>query len=300
MRATNPIRLSFAMSLLCAGLLAHPQSARAAESYDNCTGFITTLPTTISTQGVWCLKQNLATNIANGSAITIAANNVTIDCNDFKIGGLAAGDGSQANGIYAMDQQNATIRHCGIRGFYLGINLAGGFGHLVEDNRLDNNLQTAIFVGSGAGPGGNVAIRRNRIFDTGGTTQPLDSVYGIYISYANNVQIDDNEISSVIASNESSTTGHYVFGIGAYGYSGYIFNIRRNSISGLQGDYVAPSGIVSNGFGMVSDNVVAAVQKASRSGISANGACHDNHSVQFTGGISCITDGGGNTSYTTP
>ena len=78
-----------ATAFVAAGL-ASPAST-AAESYDSCTGFIESLPATISTQGVWCLRRNLATAMTSGNAITITVNNVTIDCNDFKIGGLAAG-----------------------------------------------------------------------------------------------------------------------------------------------------------------------------------------------------------------
>src|SRR5690606_12207512 len=121
-----------------------PGSANAARSYDNCTGFIDSLPTTISTQGVWCLRKNLGTAIISGAAIIIDANNVTIDCNDFKLGGLAAGDASVASGIYAQNRHNAVVRHCSVRGFNYGIRLDGGAGHLVEDNRLDNNLFTGI------------------------------------------------------------------------------------------------------------------------------------------------------------
>src|SRR5690606_24652633 len=89
----------FLAALLLLGGLAATQPARAAQSYDACTGFIDSVPATISTQGVWCLRKDLSTNITSGNAITIATNNVTIDCNDFKLGGLAAGNGSNAFGI---------------------------------------------------------------------------------------------------------------------------------------------------------------------------------------------------------
>ena len=78
-------------ALLLGGLLAVPPSARAAESYDSCAGYIDSLPATISRQGVWCLRKNLSASIGNGNAITIATNDVTIECNDFRGGGLAAG-----------------------------------------------------------------------------------------------------------------------------------------------------------------------------------------------------------------
>ncbi len=152
-------------ALLSGLLFAHPFAAQAAQSFEGCAGFIDTLPATISTQGVWCLRHDLATNIAGGNAITINTNNVTIDCNDFKIGGLAAGDASTAKGIYAELRQNATVRHCNVRGFYYGIDITGGAGHLVEDNRLDNNLEIGIFV-----TGDHNLVQRNRVFDTGGAS----------------------------------------------------------------------------------------------------------------------------------
>src|SRR5690606_14995164 len=75
--------------LILAGL-ASVLPARAADDYDACAGFIDSVPATITSQGVWCLRKDLSTAIASGSAITIATNNVTIDCNGFKLGGLAA------------------------------------------------------------------------------------------------------------------------------------------------------------------------------------------------------------------
>src|SRR5690606_27849039 len=150
------------------------QPAEAAQSYDNCTGFIDSLPATITRQGTWCLRKDLSTSITSGAAITITANNATIDCNDYKIGGLGAGSASQASGISAVDRQNATIRHCNVRGFYSGIDLLGGAGHLVEDNRLDNNLRYGIHV-----IGDNGRVRRNAVYDTGGAAG-VSTVTGIY------------------------------------------------------------------------------------------------------------------------
>jgi hypothetical protein len=44
--------IAAALVLAAAGLSASP-AARGAESYDNCTGFIDSVPATITTQGVW-------------------------------------------------------------------------------------------------------------------------------------------------------------------------------------------------------------------------------------------------------
>ena len=90
---------TWALPGLLAVLACKPASA--AESYDNCAGFITSLPAVISSQGTWCMKQDLATAVTSGFVITVATNNVTIDCNNFKLGGLAAGAGTQASGIFA-------------------------------------------------------------------------------------------------------------------------------------------------------------------------------------------------------
>lgn len=131
MRTTHyaPIALFLAMSWLL------PSPATAAESYDNCTGFIDSVPATLSTQGTWCLRKDLSTAISSGAAITIATNNVTINCNDFKLGGLAAGVGTQAKGILASDRLNTTVRRCNVRGFLYGVSMEGaGGGHVIEDN----------------------------------------------------------------------------------------------------------------------------------------------------------------------
>jgi len=157
------------MFLVFALLFGAMRTAHAAESYDNCTGFVTSLPAVISTQGTWCFKQDLATSITNGNAITIAANNVTLDCNDFKLGGLAAGVGTHAYGIYGggygAGRSNITIRHCNVRGFYIGVYFEGtnGGGHTIEDNRFESNTYFGLQV-----EGDGSVVRRNRIFDTDG------------------------------------------------------------------------------------------------------------------------------------
>src|SRR5688500_8114044 len=95
--------------LLAGGLPFLPAQALAAESYQNCAGFIDTLPAVITSQGVWCLRKDLSTAMIAGAAIDIQANNVTIDCNDFKVGGLAAGAATNAYGVSTF-ALNATLR----------------------------------------------------------------------------------------------------------------------------------------------------------------------------------------------
>ena len=181
-----------------------PRAVQAAESYDNCTGFITSVPAVISTQGTWCLKQDLSTSMSSGNAITIATNNVTIDCNDFKLGGLAAGLGTTAFGVQATDRQNATVRHCNIRGFLYGISLESATtgGHLIEDNRFDGNTFSAIHV-----EGDGSTVRRNRVFDTGGSLASSNA-RGVFVYY--NVDVLDNTVAGVTA---TVGGGSYAMGI---------------------------------------------------------------------------------------
>jgi hypothetical protein len=191
--------------------------ARAAESYDNCTGFIETLPVTISTQGVWCLRGNVSTGMTSGNAITVAGNNVTIDCNEFKVGGLAAGPETQAIGIQAAQRQGITIRNCGIRGFRTGIDLAGGFGHLVEDNRLDGNTYMGAHVN-----GDYSLVQRNRIFDMGGNAT-LAASYSLVVG--------GDAVDNVITGASGSAPNFAGVGI-VVNRSGAL--VRGNRISGLE------------------------------------------------------------------
>src|SRR3954467_15509720 len=82
-----------------------------------CNQFITTLPYTISVQGHYCFDRNLTTAITTGHAITINSDFVVVDLNNFKLGGGSAGLGTNADGIFASNHRNITIRNGNIRGF---------------------------------------------------------------------------------------------------------------------------------------------------------------------------------------
>ena len=226
--------------LIACGLLI-PTHAKAAQSYDNCTNFIDSVPATISTQGVWCLRKDVSTGVTSGSAINIQANNVTIDCNDFKLGGLSAGNESQASGIRADGRQNITVRNCNIRGFNYGILLYGGAGQLIENNRLDNNLSVGIY----ANGTNNSIFRSNRVYDTGG--YPDNATHAGINSYGGDaVEIADNIIAGV-----AGTPGYYnaVVGIIRGNYVSGVYQtsaqITGNSISGLAS---TGTGMTAHGF----------------------------------------------------
>jgi hypothetical protein len=195
--------LSTLLLLVLALLWAAPRSVHAAESYSNCKGFITSLPTVIGTPGTWCFNQNLSTSVTSGNAITVNANSVTIDCNDFKLDGLGGGAATNTYGIVDSSFARTTIRHCNLRGFIRGVFLTGtGGGHLIEDNRFDGITYNAIGT-----QGNGTVIRRNRIFDTGGATS-FANAPATPIATDDSVDIIDNTIVGVAATSPG-TGGSY-------------------------------------------------------------------------------------------
>ena len=278
------VQTVFAALILSTGLTA--ATAHAAEGYDNCTGFIDTVPATIGAQGTWCLRHDLSTAITGGAAITIAVNNVTLDCNGFKIGGLAAGIGTGARGVYANDRLNSTVRNCAVRGFQVGIDLDGvGAGHLVEDNRLDNNTWMGIEV-----RGDNNRVQRNRVYDTGGSS--LGSAWGMHVI---NADVIDNTVAGVVAAGSA----HNAIGISMEGWG---IEVRGNQVRGLvPGGTGVTRGLVNNfGTANFTGNVVTSIVAIPGVGIATKtglpkAVCRGNTVIGFGTGISadCL-DGSGN------
>ena len=259
---------------------------QAAESYDNCTGVITSLPATVSTQGVWCLQDNLSTGITTGAAITVAANNVTIDCNEFKIGGAAGGPATNAIGISANNRANLIVRRCFVRGFLDGIRLSGtSSGGLLEHNRLDANTSSGISLA-----GSNHQVLFNRIVDSGG--RPGSVATNGILSTASESQITDN---AIVGMTVDDINGH-VTGITA---SGDASEVARNFVAGL----IRPSlggvtGIETGGAINSSIHRNQLLNGPERSGTAINSTagnqCGNNsHSNWDSGVVGCL-DGGGN------
>src|SRR5262245_33393285 len=125
---------------------------------------ISSLPTTITVPGIYCLASDFNLNLASGAAIAINTNSVVIDLNGHKIGNLGAGPGTVAYGIHATQRQNITIKNGTIRGFLLGVFLNDSTpfttsqGHVVEDLRVDQNT----YVGLDILGTGNI-VRRNQV-----------------------------------------------------------------------------------------------------------------------------------------
>jgi len=240
----------FSSTLALALLLTVPRIADAAASYDNCKAFITSIPAVIASSGTYCVNADVSMANVSGNAITVNADDVVIDCNEFKIGGLAAGAGTLAVGIGATDRHNLTIRHCNIRGFFYGTYIHGSSSgnHLIEDNRFDGNTEVGIEV-----EGDGSVVRRNRVFNSGGSTL-LQDAFGILTLYS--VDLLDNTVSGVkalvggggtaVGIQTNTDVGGVVIGngvrglakdgvgkdYGIYNVSGTRLNLRRNDVVG--------------------------------------------------------------------
>jgi hypothetical protein len=232
-------------------------------------------------------------SLTSGSAISIATNNVTIDCNGFKVGNLGAGPGTQSIGIHAVNRFNATVRRCNVRGFIRGIYLigtspTGSGGHLVEDNRLDNVTRTALRV-----DGDGSIVRRNLVRDTGGSTTTPGSAWAI--NTVGGVDVIDNTVAGVLPSAD-----------GAGNASAFGLRIETNNGGSVAGNRVRGTvrlgsggayGILMSGSDYISarDNHVVGPGTAALTCASATSGAQDNTLYGFSSGLAACTDDGGNT-----
>jgi len=273
--------------VLLAGLLwlALPCSAEAAESYESCKGYITSLPATISAPGTWCLNQNLSSSASTGSGINITSKDVTLDCNDFLLDNSVVGAGTRAIGVRAVNVSNTTVRHCNVRGFQYGISVSGtNGGNLVEDNHLDSNTYTGILL-----QGDGSIIRRNVIVDTGGSSV-IAGAQGIYTGYS--VDILDNTVAGVFA-NSGNTYGIRT----SLNASGSVSSNRVRGV--IQSSAGVTRGIANfdSGRMTLSGNTVSGNGSASTVGVlcsGPSGRAKNNVVVGFPLGISQCGNAGGN------
>lgn len=264
---------------------SHTPASQGAEGFDNCSGFIDSVPAVITTQGVWCMRSDLSSNIGGGTLIQVDTNNVTIDCNHFKLGGLGGGQGTATRGIVANARINLAVRNCNIRGFYNGLQASGGGGHLVEDNRFEANRYIGISVES---PGS--MVRRNLVNATGDTSIPTGATFGIAV--ADGVDVIDNTVNGVSAQQASAS----VYGIytNANGNGATVGNRIRDLVPGAGG---TPFAIYNQGIvrTVVSDNTIVGTGAGGSVAIRcANGvgSAFNNSTVGFaTAVLGCTTSG---------
>ncbi|WP_242111713.1 NosD domain-containing protein [Luteimonas aquatica] len=199
--------------------LAFAGPAKAAQSFDSCAGFIDSLPATITTPGTWCLRKDLSTAARQGGAITVNADRVILDCNDFKLEGTA-GLVTNASGILSSNnaRRGIIVRNCQVQGFRYGIALLGSH-HIVEDSRIED----AYYVGI-ATNGSTNTVRGNTVRRIGGNPY-------------------------VIGPSSRRAIGISMFGPHAFASNNTVAEVDAGLNGGMGGDYstgIMMSGVVEN------------------------------------------------------
>ncbi len=281
--------------LLFASVLILLSLSNANAETTSCTE-IAVVPVIITVQGVYCFKSHIATS-TSATAIEIQTNNVTIDFNHFKLGGLAA-RGANGYGVYAENRKNITLRNANIRGFAIGVafvdtsstgvdKLSGG--HIIENSRFDSNRFTGIDI-SGAGN----SVRGNKIINTGGATN-YSSATGI-LTRGPGVEIIDNHVHNTF----SSTS--YAAGIRLLSYS-HAAQVLHNRVSESRSTVGDTYGIYheSGGNVLIQDNQIVNTSVTGTTAINSRYAAQclavNNTLMKFTTPIDTCTDGGGNTTF---
>jgi hypothetical protein len=246
----NLFRIATALAL---APLLHAAPA-AADTWSTCTGMITSVPAVIASPGIYCFDRDLSLATTSGVAIAVNAHHVTIDCNGYRLGNLAAGTATAAVGIQSTDRVNVVVKNCHIRGFAAAINLTGNVntsltsaGHVVEDNYIEAATTTGILL-----KGRNSVVRRNRVNDIGwndaqlsvtgiaglGTVDILDNIvagvepggkspgmaWGIYAEAVDGIVIARNEVRDVYP------LGGFGWGLFVVGNSTSLSSLRDNAI----------------------------------------------------------------------
>lgn len=249
---------------------------------------IVSLPAVITQQGIHCMKTDLATSATTGNAITINVNNVTIEMNGFKLGGLGAGVNTQATGIYANNRQNITIRNGTIRGFLHNVRIDGpqiggsSTGHLIENIRSESARYIGLWV-----IGSHSVVKDNTVVSTGGG--PNVSAYGIVVQFGEGNSVMDNIVNDVSESGSA-------YGIMASDTLGAVVqdNQVRDIVAGMS------YGIFSSGErAVIQRNTIVnfAAGMIGINGLATNDACVGNLITNFTTPLNACTLSNGNLTF---
>lgn len=236
---------------------------------------ISSLPYTIGAAGVYYLTQNLDFSNANGDAIVIGANHVTLDLNGFRIlsGNGVSGDAIKSTGALNLKIMNGriqggtTITINGLswtmtaNGFTTGINISGSTDCVLEDLVVSGCRSNGIALG------GTSALRNIRCFKNGLNgiiSNGADNVFSHCLCTYNfnfGIYAPSSLLSACVAS--------YNGGAGIASSGGGISNClaRYNKFDGI----VASNGVIS--FSTASNNNQSGLsyQNINASGASRSG-----------------------------
>lgn len=232
------------------------------------------LPATISSPGNYCLAADYTTSDPAEKSITIAAHDVTVDCQGHTLSSNANSNNGTSVAIFANNRHDVTVRNCRIMGAYsIGIDI-------LQDNSGPNaNYYVTITDNYIGGPylygirayGSALEILRNHIYDIGGqlnshaagirigsgtgfgfhllkenliagTNSPYTNAFGI---------LSDKSVASIFIGN--GTTGAYASNTA---YRGYGIRILGGSGNRITDNHVNGSGH-SNDVGITTNDTAS-------------------------------------------
>jgi len=145
------------------------------------------LPYRITHSGAYQVMEDLHFEQLRGAAISVEADDVTIDLNGATLSGTADAN-TLAVGIQSSSRSRIKIANGRITGFYFGIDLRAPTdgqvrSHVVSDLVLSHNQYFGMRV-----VGAQSEVQRCTILDTGGSTRPSHTIpHGVRLAGAGNV-----------------------------------------------------------------------------------------------------------------
>jgi hypothetical protein len=240
---------------------------------------ITSVPYTISSSGSYYFVKNLATT-ASTAAITVDANNVTIDLCGFTLSGpVTLWRGNY--GIYITGQKNVEIRNGTISHFgQNGIYDADGTDHRVIGMRLISNGAAGIYLA-----GSGHLVKDCSVYSNGQYAS-LDSPIGIYVSYYSTItgnklyyngQDTTLAVYGIQAYNGSTITNNIIACNGS-GSTGAVCAIKAGDGCKIAGNTIRDNYGSDNGTGILAGNYTAVsgniVSSGKGTGISVGSYCN--------------------------
>jgi hypothetical protein len=196
---------------------------------------IATLPYTITSPGYYCFSGNLSIDLVTGNAITVNADNVTIDLMGFSLTNTHST--RSANGIRMNSRNNVEVRNGAVINFQEGIyeSSVNGANHRITNVRLHRNGDSIFLRGKGHLARDCTASNNYNgiILDAGAimNSQACENMnIGIALyghgSVLNNVAQNNNVRNFYLGFQDTVTK----------------IMVHRNSASGLATNYSSPSG----------------------------------------------------------
>ncbi|MBN2478036.1 right-handed parallel beta-helix repeat-containing protein [Candidatus Micrarchaeota archaeon] len=238
----------------------------------NLTEGITDCFTADTANTIYTLTANLTGNKTDRACITIAADNVTINCSGFEILGDTY-TGADIYGIYSTNRKDFTIQDCVIHNYTYGVYSWSVNNSNFLRNTVYNNSEANIRTAS-TSPAGFNLLENNTLYDSkygyyfGGANNTVYnntiydiSSYAVYLVNADNNTIYNNTIHTAsrgvffTTGSEDNLAHHNLIHGSAYGFFSNA-NSYRNNVSYNTIENISTSGfLVGSNYQYIENNI---------------------------------------------